>query len=183
MVKKEVIGNLRMPALKWEDLSYTFSLIAQNKEFYYLTDRLYTHRIALGNTTTGDIIKPTPRIVEIFDGLSILEKRTIEDGLYEQYKEQIEKIYISGIIRRCADVTTWMHLSTENKKKIINLLINAIELKYNDFNSEEISNNFIDLNPVLSFCLKKYGLPLLDKNMRCATSEEQIKEDIVKILK
>jgi hypothetical protein len=31
--------------------------------------------------------------------------------------------------------------------------------------------------------LKKKGLPLLDKNMRQATSEEQIKKEIVRVLK
>jgi hypothetical protein len=183
IVKRSVIGTLRMPALKWEDMPFTFSLIASNKSFYYLTDHLYNHRKALSNTTTKDTIIPTPRIVEVFGVLSVLEKRTKEDGLYEQYRDQIKKTYISSILRRCVDVTTWLHVSKENKKKIINLLVNAVELKYSDLNSENMNEYYNTFNPILSFCLKKYGLPLLDKNMRQATSEEQIKEDIVKILR
>jgi hypothetical protein len=172
-----------MPNLKWEDLSFTYALVADSKRFYHLRERIYNYRATLNNTTTKDILKPTPRIVEIFDVLNILEGHFKERDLYDEYSNQFKKIYTTNVLRRTADVVTWQGISIEKKKIIINALINIIEMKYNNIVIEKTINDKLLFNPVSTYFLRNWATKLLDENMRKASCEKQAKEDIVKILK
>jgi hypothetical protein len=172
-----------MPNLKWEDLSFTYALVADSKKFYHLRERIYNYRATFNNTTTKDILKPTPRIVEIFDVLNILEEHFKERGLYDEYINQFRNIYTTNVLRRVADVVTWQNVSTAEKKTIINSLINIMEIKYDDLVIEQAVNDKLLFNPVSTYFLRQCASKLFYENMRKSTSEEQIKEDIVKILK
>jgi len=129
------------------------------------------------------MLVPNPRIVEIFDILDILEQNFKDRGIYDEYELQLQRIYITHVLRRAADVSMWLRLPVSQRQTIINKLVNIIELKYADTNVTATYDEIIPFNPVSNYFLKHHGLNLLDKNMRTDTDESKIKKDIVKILK
>lgn len=183
LIKKSLIGEMRMPGLKWEDLSFTYVLAADSRKFYHLVDHTYNYRMSMNNTTTRDMIIPSPRIIEIFDVLLILEQHFKERGLYKKYEEQLKYIYVVHVLRRIADVTMWFNCSFDSKRKIINLLVNMIKLKYADIDINKFIQEELPFNFVSSYFLKKYGISLIDENRELKMNETEIKKDIVKILK
>jgi hypothetical protein len=137
----------------------------------------------MNNTTTRDMIIPSPRIIEIFDVLLILEQHFKERGLYKKYEEQLKYIYVVHVLRRIADVTMWFNCSIDSKRKIINLLVNMIKLKYADIDINKFIQEELPFNFVSSYFLKKCGISLIDENRELKMNEIEIKKDIVKILK
>lgn len=183
LIKRSLIGNTRMPGLKWEDLSFTIALAADSRKIYHLSERIYNYRMNLYNTTTRDMFNPNPRIVEIFDILNILEHNFVDRGIYESFLDQIKDIYITHVLRRAADVSMWIQLPAEKRQIIINKLVNLIELKYKNTDVVTVYNQLRSFNPISDFFLRHYGLKLLDEELRQDTDESKIKSDIVKILK
>jgi glycosyltransferase involved in cell wall biosynthesis len=183
LIKRSLLGDIRMPGLKWEDLSFTFAVVADSNKAYRFADKLYNYRASLYSTSIRDKLISTSRITEIFDVLAILEQHFKDRGLYEKYYDQFKNIYIISALNRLVDANTCIKLSKENKKVIINSIVNMIELKYSDIDIYKIINGELPYNPISTYFLRKNGLPLLDENMRQETSEEQIKENIVKQFK
>ena len=183
MISRKLIGNLRMPNLKWEDLPFSLVLVADGERVYHLAERNYNYRMTLSNTTTKDMFISSPRIVEIFEVLTLLEQNFKDCDIYDKYALQLKRIYFTNVLRRVADVASWFRLSIEDKRIIVNSLINIIELKHNDFKIEEIDNYIASFNPLSKYMLKNRCYELFDRGLRQNSDEDQIKKAIVKTLK
>jgi hypothetical protein len=183
LIKKSLIGDIRMPNLKWEDLSFTYALTAKSEKIYHLAEKIYNYRMSLCSISIRNEIFKTSRLTEIFEVLSILENHFKNFDLYEKYSEQYMKIYFTHILKRAADVSTWINFSRKNKEVLISLLLNMIELKCKSIYLNEKMNEKLPYRFYTNYLLKKYARSFLNENRQLSLDEEQIKEDIVKILR
>lgn len=184
--KRSFVGSTRfIEGKKWEDYPFGTFLLGNAKEIVCVKGK-YNYRfpiLSCSNTTLSDARRISPKIVDIFDCCDFVEKQYKEVGLFDEYKGAIRSNQKIHALQRAKEVMTSSGYSYLEKKKIINAIINLIEVKYGDVFEDEIYKSF---NKKRKFIRgKKYFLEKCysDVCLRKDSEEEVIKEKIKSMIK
>lgn len=131
--KRELIGDTRfVEGKKWEDYPFCTFLLAKADKVVF-TDKggyIYRHSVKGDNTTLGDVKKPTDRTLEIYDCCDLLEAEYKQADLFDTYEKALRGNQKIHSTQRVRDVMFSRSYSHEQKKEIINSLLNLTEVKY-----------------------------------------------------
>ena len=116
LISRSLIDNLRFPEkTKWEDLAIVPVIIASSEKIFHLDKPVYNYRINM-NTTIKDFINKIPNILDIIKCVNNIEQQMKSRGLSEEYKEQIESIYILHTLFRVENAMLWVNFPRDKKK-------------------------------------------------------------------
>lgn len=100
LIKREILvknPEIRFPkGLRYEDVEFTYKLIPYVEKISIL-NKPFIHYIQRGNSISNT---QNERTKEIFDVLDNVIKYYKEKNLYEEYKEQLEYIYVKTVLCR-----------------------------------------------------------------------------------
>ena len=103
--KRELIGDTRfVEGKKWEDYPFCTFLLGKADKVVFAEKGgyIYRHSIKGGNTTMGDVKKPTNRTLEIYDCCDLLEEEYKQADLFDTYEKALrgnQKIHSTQRVR------------------------------------------------------------------------------------
>ena len=102
-------------------------------------------------------------------------------GLGEAYKEQIKSLYILHTLFRIENAMLWVNLPHEKKEVVISSLMGILDLKYPNWQSSKIIEDYKSVNGLFKFDMNR-----LDKYSNAEYRIEdrgQMEENISQALK
>ena len=130
LISRDLIRDLRFPEhTKWEDLALMPVVVASSEKLFHMDEPIYNYRVNM-NTTITDFIKKIPNILDIIRCVDILKQNMESRGLSEEYKSQIESLYVLHTLFRVENAMMWGNFKREKREVVINSLINILDLKY-----------------------------------------------------
>lgn len=180
LFRRDLLEKIRFPEkLKWEDLGIVPALMANSEKIYDMNEPIYNYRIHM-NTTVKDFLFKIKNVLDIIRILEYLETILKESKLSEEYKSQMESMYILHTLYRAENAMFWINISKEQKKQIIGSLINIIELKYPNWRNNKMVEQYMKVNPLFNFDMKR--LDKFTKEYKPINSQEEAEQNIQKIL-
>lgn len=129
---RELFDGVRFPALKWEDFATIPALKVKAGDIYMLDKVVYNYRIHNTSTTTTDLAKKTPRIMDIVGCVNNL--RTM---IPDEYKAELDALEVIHYRMRMIEIASWKDCSDKHKKILINSLQRILELHVPDMEANE----------------------------------------------
>ena len=179
--KRELIGDTRfIEGKKWEDYPFCTFLLGKASKVVFVEKGgyIYRHSAKGGNTTMGDVKKPTNRILEIYDCCDLLEEEYKQAGLFDTYENALRGNQKIHSTQRVRDVMFSRSPSHEQKKIIINSLLNLTEVKYGPVFTDEM---YLSLKKEKMFYAGRMGIiekVYSDSSLRTESSETVLKTRI-----
>lgn len=183
--RRDLIGETRfVEGIKWEDYPFCTLLLAKADKVVFIRDGGYNYRHSLkcDNTTLGDVKKPSQRMLEIYDCCDILGAEYKEAGLYEEYEEALRSNQKIHSVQRVRDIMFSRSYQHEQKRDIINALINLTEIKYGVLFTDPM---YLSLKKEKMFYAARMGVVekvYNDPSLRTGKSEVAIKEKIKRLI-
>lgn len=158
LISRDLFGDLRFPEkTKWEDLAIMPIIIASSEKIFHLNEPVYNYRVNM-NTTIKDFIFKIPNILDIIKCCDNIEIEMKKRGIDEQYKEQIESLYILHTLFRIENAMLWVNFNKNKKESVINSLLSILNLKYPNWKNNKIVNLYKQKNGLF-----KFGMDILQK--------------------
>ncbi len=155
LIHRDLLGDLRFPEkTKWEDLAIMPVVVASSEKLFHMDEPIYNYRVHM-NATVSDFIKKVPKVLDIIKCVELIEKHMTERGINNEYKNQIEDLYILHTLFRVENAMMWVNFPKENKTIVINSLVNLIELKYPNWQNSEYIERYRNINPVFNFNMSR----------------------------
>lgn len=155
LISRDLIGDLRFPEnCKWEDLAIMPVIVASSEKVYHMDEPVYNYRVNM-NTTITDFIKKIPNILDIIRCVETLEENMKSKGLDDEYKTQIESLYVLHTLYRVENVMMWFNFPKNKKEIVINSLINLLDLKYPNWRNDRIVEQYKKVNPLFGFDISR----------------------------
>ena len=170
LIHRDLIDNLRFPETKWEDLAVMPIVVVKSEKLYHMDSDIYNYRVNL-NTTVKDFINKIPNILDIIICLDKIEDEMTKLGLNEEYKDQIESLYVIHTLYRVENVMHWVNFAKDKKKIIVSSLIGLMDVKYPNWKDNEIVNKYRNINSLFNFDIKRMD-KYIDDNYRNVNIEE-----------
>jgi CDP-glycerol glycerophosphotransferase len=171
LISRELLGNLRFPEkTKWEDLAIMPVVVASSERLFHMDEPVYNYRVNM-NTTIKDFINKIPNILDIIKCVEILEQEMTKRNLQEQYKKQIESLYILHTLFRVENAMTWINFPKNKKTIVINSLINILDLKFPNWKDNVIIEEYKNIN-----FLFKYNMNRLSSFQKEYENIDDVKE-------
>ena len=176
LISRDLLGDLRFPEhTKWEDLAIMPVVVASSEKIYHMDEPVYNYRVNM-NTTITDFIKKIPNILDIIRCVETLEKHMESRGLSEEYKSQIESLYVMHTLFRVENAMLWVNFPRKKKEIVINSLINLLDLKYPNWRNDKIVEEYKKINPLFNFDVNR--LKNYTKSYTKIDDVEEIEENI-----
>ncbi len=180
--RRELLKRESFPeGLKWEDYPFTLNIISKSTMVECLADTSYHYRINLLGTTCTDLRKVNRKMLDIFEVSDMLEQKMVDNDLFNEFQNELRTVQIVNSLGRVKDLL-FTNISREEKMLLMNYLINLIEIKYGDWET----NKWYQLQKNIS---KFYGMRMehieahfLNSKMRTENSEVKVKQKIKSIL-
>lgn len=179
--KRELIGDTRfVEGMKWEDYPFCTFLLAKANEVVFVRKGGYNYRHSLkcDNTTLGDVKKPSERMLEIYDCCDMLSEEYKEAGIFEQYEFALRSNQKIHSLQRVRDVMFSKAYPHEEKKELINALLNLTEVKYgkvfNDPMYRSLKSEKVFYRTRMGLVERVYS----DPSLRTSKSETEIRSKI-----
>lgn len=130
--RRDFIGDTTFPITKWEDYPFSTPLFGKANHIFFLPKGgyYYCHYITANNTTLNDVKKKSDHILEIFDCCDLVEQRYRDFGLFSDYEPAIRSNQRIHALQRVRDILFSTSYSSQEKKELIPLFIQLIEMKY-----------------------------------------------------
>lgn len=155
LISRDVIGDLRFPEkTKWEDLAIMPIIIASSGRIFHIDEPVYNYRVNL-NTTIKDFINYIPNILDIIRCLDNVEREMKARGLYDEYRSQIESLYILHTLYRVENAMTWINFPRAKKEIVISSLLAILETKYPNWRENQILQQYRAINPLFNFDMNR----------------------------
>ena len=181
LISRELLGDMRFPEhTKWEDLAVMPVVVASSEKLFHMDEPVYNYRVNM-NTTIMDFINKIPNVLDIIRCLEHLEKNMESRGLSEEYKSQIESLYIMHTLFRVENAMLWMNFPFKKKQIVISSLINLIDLKYPNWRNNEMIEQYKKVNPLFGFDMSRIGK--YTSGYTETMCKEEIEENIKKAFK
>lgn len=171
LFSRELIGDLRFPEkTKWEDLAIMPIVIASSEKVFHMDEPVYNYRVNM-NTTIKDFINTIPNILDIIRCVDNIETQMKLRGLSEEYKGQIESLYILHTLFRVENAMLWIDFPYDKKEIVISSLLGILDAKYPNWQNNNIVELYKTKNGLFNFDmsrLSKYsndGFRIPDKNI------------------
>lgn len=175
---RNLLSNERFPEnLKWEDFPFSLGVLSKSGIIEKLDDTSYHYRVNILGTTCTDLRKVNERMLDIFDCSDNLETRLINNEVINEFIKELRTVQIANSMGRVRDLL-FANISSEDKTLLMNYLVNLIEIKYGDWQS----NDWYKLQKEISrFYGKRMGYiesRFLNSKMRTETDEIKLKQKI-----
>lgn len=173
----EFIKDKKFPEdLKWEDLPYTIPLLVKADTITSITSTNYFYNINPSGTTCSDTRRLSPKILDIFTDVDMIEKECINKQTPQDLKEQLIFVQMVNCIQRLRDIL-YSNIPVKDKKELITLMSQLIDKKYGSWRDNELYQKQKQNNKLYGLrmnTIEKYFLKDYDNNL----SEEEIKVKI-----
>ena len=132
--KRELIENYRfLEGCKWEDIAFTYAMYISANEIIELNNPDYFYRRDISKGISSINYQQNTSIMEIFKVTDKLIQDVISAGKYKEYKESLNLICISYILKRIVELETW-NCSQEEKQNIKEIIFKNIYERYGKLN-------------------------------------------------
>ena len=184
LFRRDLIGNIRFPEGKWEDLGIVPALMASAGEIYHIRDcetgkdeetqeiTVYNYRVHL-NTTINDFIHKIPGVADIIRTLDHLEKVMKGLRIEDRYSNQMESLYILHTLYRVENAMFWLDLPKEQKKEVISLLIYIIKSKFPNWRDDNMVKEYEQANGLFAFDMNRLD-KFITENPNVTSNEQAI---------
>lgn len=151
LISRDLLGELRFPEqTKWEDLAIMPVVLASSEKIFHLDEPVYNYRINM-NTTIKDFIKKIPNILDIIKCVENIEKQMDSRGLSEEYKSQIESLYILHTLFRIENAMLWINFPHDKKEVVISSLLGILDAKYPNWQENPVIEQYKSKNGLFNF--------------------------------
>lgn len=116
---------------KWEDFAFIIPHFIKSDSIYHLSYNGYNYTANPNGTTIRDMMKLSPRLLEIFDCCDYIDESLTEEERAEFHNE-LEIVKTINCINRLRDLS-FVKMDPEQKKLLANYLYNLITIKETDF--------------------------------------------------
>lgn len=154
LISRALIGDLRFPETKWEDLAVIPVVIASSEKLFHLDEPVYNYRVNM-NTTIKDFIDKIPNILDIIKCVENIETQMKERGLSEEYKSQIESLYVLHTLFRVENAMIWVNFPRKNKKIVVSSLLGILDAKYPNWQENKIVESYKSKNALFNFVMNR----------------------------
>ena len=176
LISRDLIGNLRFPErTKWEDLAIMPVIVASSERLFHMDEDVYNYRVNM-NTTIEDFIYKIPNILDIIKCVEMLEKNMSMRGLDEEYKNQIESLYILHTLFRVENAMLWINFPHDNKEVVISSLLGILDAKYPNWQESKIIEDYKKRSPLFNFDMNR--LDSFTNGKYRVTDREEAEENI-----
>ena len=178
LIGRDLLGDLRFPEkTKWEDLAIMPVVIASSKKLFHLDEPVYNYRVNR-NTTIKDFIYKIPNILDIIKCADNIEKQMEIRGLSEEYKSQIESLYILHTLFRVENAMLWVNFPRQKKEIVVSSLLGILEIKYPNWQENQIVQQYKNQNGLFNLDIKRLHKFTNDeyKTMDIETAKKNIRK-------
>lgn len=155
LFSRELIGDLRFPEkTKWEDLAIMPIVIASSEKVFHMDEPVYNYRVNM-NTTIKDFINTIPNILDIIRCVDNIETQMKLRGLSEEYKGQIESLYILHTLFRVENAMLWIDFPYDKKEIVISSLLGILDAKYPNWQNNNIVELYKTKNGLFNFDMSR----------------------------
>ena len=182
LYKASILKELSFPEkTKWEDFPFTLSAISLAKSFKCLNSIDYHYRVNAVGTTCTDLLKVSPRILDIFTCCDILEENMKKNRSFDELQSELRDIQIINSVSRIRDLL-FVTMSLKRKKELINLLSKLIEIKYGFWQENEKYIDFKNNSNFYKMRMKCIEELFIDDKLIKIEDENEIKAKIRSIV-
>lgn len=183
--RRELIGDTRfVEGMKWEDYPFCTFLLAKANEVVFIGKGGYNYRHSLScdNTTLGDVKKPSDRMLEIYDCCDILSDEYKEAGIFDEYESALRSNQKIHSVQRVRDVMFSRSYPHDQKKELINALLNLTEVKYGELFTDPMYKSLKDEKVFYRARMGLVERVYSDSSLRTSKSESDIKTKIKSLI-
>ena len=174
LVSRDLIGDLRFPEkTKWEDLAIMPVVIASSEKIFHMDEPVYNYRVNM-NTTIKDFINKIPNILDIIKCVDNIETQMQLKGLSEEYKEQIQSLYILHTLFRVENAMLWVNFPHNKKEIIISSLLGMLDAKYPNWQDNRIVKLYKSKNGLFNFDMNRLNKYVNEKYRNTNKLEAEI---------
>ena len=155
-------------------------VVASSKELFHMDEPIYNYRVNM-NTTIKDFINKIPNILDIIKCVESIEENMKKMGLSEEYKKQIEDLYILHTLFRVENAMLWVNFPRSKKEIVISSLIGILDAKYPNWQENKIVERYRNNNGLFNFDMER--LPKFIKNEYRNVDRDRAVENIGKSFK
>lgn len=140
LIKREILvknPEIRFPkGLRYEDVEFTYKLIPYVEKISIL-NKPFIHYIQRGNSISNT---QNERTKEIFDVLDNVIKYYKEKNLYEEYKEQLEYVYVKTVL--CRSLLRMVKINDKDiKSQLLKRTWENVNIKFPEWKKNPILKN------------------------------------------
>lgn len=153
--RKDKIKDLKfLTNCMWEDIAFTYSMMAKSDTVLSFANPDYHYRRDITRGVSSKGYQVNDHILDIFRVEDELEKEAKKESNFEELKEVIRMIQVSGCIQRIKEISTW-NISDDKKRELMQNIYNLTEEKYGPIASldQALLSSKVDLDIITS--LKK----------------------------
>ncbi|MBR3162033.1 MAG: glycosyltransferase family 2 protein [Bacilli bacterium] len=155
LVSRDLIGDLRFPEkTKWEDLAIMPVVVASSEKLFHIDEPVYNYRVNM-NTTIKDFINKIPNILDVIKCVENIENQMKVRGLSEEYKSQIESLYILHTLFRVENAMLWVNFSRKKKEIVVSSLLGILDAKYPNWQENRIVKLYKSKNALFNFDMNR----------------------------
>ena len=181
LISRDLIGDLRFPEqTKWEDLAIIPVVIASSERLFHLDEPVYNYRLNM-NTTIKDFINKIPNILDIIKCVDNIEEQMKLKGISEEYKSQIESLYILHTLFRIENAMLWVNFPHSKKEIVVSSLLGILDAKYPNWQENKIFNQYRQRSIMFNFYMKISKKFVLNKYRN--VDKEEAQENVRKAFK
>lgn len=155
LISRDLIGDLRFPEkTKWEDLAIMPVVIASSEKLFHIDEPVYNYRVNM-NTTIKDFINKIPHILDIIKCVENIETEMQKRDLSEEYKSQIESLYILHTLFRVENAMLWVNFPHKKKEIVVSSLLGILDAKYPNWQENRIVELYKSKNALFNFDINR----------------------------
>lgn len=155
LISRDLLGDLRFPEnTKWEDLAIMPVVIASSEKLFHIDEPVYNYRVNM-NTTIKDFINKIPNILDVIKCVENIETQMKERGLSEEYKSQIESLYILHTLFRVENAMLWVNFPHSKKEIVVSSLLGILDAKYPNWQENRIVELYKSKNSLFNFDMNR----------------------------
>lgn len=177
LISRDLIGDLRFPEkTKWEDLAIIPVVVASSEKLFHIDEPIYNYRINM-NTTIKDFINKIPNILDVIKCVENIDVKMKERGLSEEYKNQIESLYILHTLFRVENAMLWVNFPHDKKEIVVSSLLGILDAKYPNWQENKIVELYKTKNALFNFDMNRLNKYINDeyRNVDIETAESNIR--------
>lgn len=177
LISRDLIGDLRFPEkTKWEDLAIIPVIIASSEKLFHMDEPIYNYRVNM-NTTIKDFINKIPNILDVIKCVENIEQQMEVRGLSDEYRSQIESLYILHTLFRVENAMLWVNFPHNKKEIVVSSLLGILDAKYPDWQENKIVELYKTKNGLFNFDMNRLNKYTNDeyRNVDRETAENNIR--------
>ena len=129
-------------------------VIVSSEKLFHMNEPVYNYRVNM-NTTIKDFINKIPNILDVIKCVENIEMQMKERGLSEEYKSQIESLYILHTLFRVENAMLWVNFPHKKKEIVVSSLLGILDAKYPDWQENRIVELYKSKNALFNFDMNR----------------------------